>query len=146
MKIRDILSIKGSRVWTIRASETIQEALHSLVTHKIGALLVTDDHSENIIGILSERDIVHGSYGNSKNLREAHVYEWMTHDVVTCSPEDEVSAVMSVMTERRVRHVPIENDGHLLGLVSIGDVVKSTLEESQHQIQHLKEYVFGNFA
>ena len=146
MKIQDILNVKGTRVWTIRASETIQEALHRLVTHKIGALLVTDDRAENIIGIFSERDVVHGSYGSSKSLRETRVYEWMTHEVFSCSPSDDVSTVMSVMTEKRVRHVPVEEGGELLGLVSIGDVVKSTLEESQHQIQHLKEYVFGNFV
>jgi CBS domain-containing protein len=146
MKIKDILKSKGSRIWTIKASQTIQEALQLLVTQRIGALLVTDDSVETIVGLLSERDLVRGSYSSLKSTRDVLVREWMTRHVITCAPDDEVSEVMRIMTDKRVRHVPVAEGDELLGLVSIGDVVKAILEESSHQIKHLKDYVFGNYS
>ena len=145
MKIKDILKSKGSRIWTISSTQSVQEALQILVTQRIGALLVTDQKVENIVGILSERDIVRGSYAHTKNPRDIKVREWMTRRVVTCSPEDDVSHVMSLMTDKRVRHVPVAEGEELLGLVSIGDVVKAILEDSHHQIRYLKEYVYGTY-
>lgn len=143
MKIKDVLKTKGHVVWTVQASQTIQEAVHLLAQRGIGALLVTDDHYESVVGILSERDIVRGCNITIKPLLSVRVSDWMTRNLVTCEPGDDVQAVMALMTENRIRHVPVVEDGEIYGIVSIGDVVKAALDESDHKIQFLQEYAFG---
>ncbi len=141
--IKDILQHKGSKVWSVKANQTIQEALQILVRQKIGAVLVLNENG-TIAGILSERDIVRGCYQDSKGLDKTPVKELMTKNVITGSPEDNISNVMAVMTENRVRHIPVLADGKVAGIVSIGDVVKALLEDSEHQIRYLKEYLYGS--
>lgn len=142
MKLKDILKTKGSKVWTVRANQSIREALDILVNQKIGALLVLDEKG-GIVGIISERDIVRGCHEKGKDLERAHVSELMTKDVVIGSPEDETSYIMGVMTQKRVRHIPVVSEGKLEGIVSIGDVVKSEIEDSKYEIHYLKEYIYG---
>ncbi|MBI2166971.1 MAG: CBS domain-containing protein [Candidatus Omnitrophica bacterium] len=142
MKLKDILKIKGSKVWTIREDQTVQEALHTLANQNIGALLVLDK-SQRIVGIISERDIVRGACYNAKGVGEERVSELMTTNVIIGSPEDEVSYLMGVMTQNRVRHIPVVAEGKLEGIVSIGDVVKSQLEAQEYEIHYLKEYIYG---
>ena len=142
MKLKDILGKKGSKVWTVKASQTIQNALKVLVNQKIGALLVLDEKG-GIIGIVSERDIVRGCYQSGKELDAMPVSQLMTKEVVIGSPEDETSYIMGVMTQKRVRHVPVVAGGKLQGIVSIGDIVKSVIEDSQYEIHYLKEYIYG---
>ena len=144
MKIKDILKVKGSKVWMVKQNQTIHDAVHALVGQNIGALLVTDEKTGKIIGILSERDIVRACYGKIKNLDGALVKDLMTKKMVTASPEDEIGEIMSVMTEKRVRHIPVLAEGVLQGIVSIGDVVKALLQDSEHQIRSLKEYMYGS--
>ena len=143
MKIKDILKIKGSKVWTVKSSQTVREALHFLMNQNIGALLVTDGKSETIVGIISERDIIRGCYERGAKIESARVSEFMTRDVIIASPEDEINDIMGVMTEKRIRHIPVMTEGKLEGLVSIGDVVKSLLKDSEHQIKYLKEFMYG---
>lgn len=143
MKIKDILKVKGTRVWTVRENQSIREALEILVKQNIGALLVCDEMQQQILGIISERDIVRGCYSARKNLDVALVREWMTRRIVTCSPEDEIAEIMSVMTTRRIRHIPVVVGSEIQGVVSIGDIVKSLLQDSEDQIQFLKEYIYG---
>lgn len=142
MKLKDILKVKGSKVWTIRENQSIHDALHILVNQRIGALLVLDQ-KERIIGIISERDIVRGCYTSSKDLDTKPVSQFMTKDIIICTPEDEIDYIMGVMTENRVRHIPVVSEGKLQGIVSIGDVVKSQLEQQQYEIHYLKEYIYG---
>ena len=142
MKLKDILKIKGSKVWTIEGNQTVNEALHILMNQNIGALLVLDEN-DGIIGIISERDIVRGCCYNAKGLSETPVIQLMTRSVIIGSPEDEVSYIMGVMTQNRIRHIPVVADGKLEGIVSIGDVVKSVIEDSQYEIHYLKEYISG---
>ena len=142
MKLKDILKVKGSKVWTIQEKQTVRDALHILANQNIGALLVLDEN-EGIIGIISERDIVRGCCYNAKGLSESQVGQLMAREVIIGSPEDEVSYIMGVMTENRVRHIPVVADGKLLGIVSIGDVVKSQLEAHEYEIHYLKEYIYG---
>lgn len=146
MKIKEVLKIKGHVVCTVQSSQTIQEAVHLLSQRGIGALLVTDDHFETVVGILSERDIVRGCNISRKPLIGVKVNEWMTRSLVTCSPDDDVQSVMSLMTEHRIRHVPVVEDGEIFGVVSIGDVVKAVLGESESRIHFLQEYAFGAVA
>ena len=142
MKLKDILKVKGSKVWTIKANQAIQEALTILIKQKIGALLVLDS-KDRIVGIISERDIVRGCYEQGKELLSLLVEQFMTKDVVIGSPEDETNYIMGVMTQKRVRHIPVVAEGKLQGIVSIGDVVKSEIEDSKYEIHYLKEYIYG---
>ena len=143
MKLTEILKAKGSKVWTIKEKQTILEALKVLVEHKIGALLVYNAKNE-FVGIISERDIMRGLYQKAKTWDSTLVEEWMTKNVIVAKPEDDTSYIMGVMTQNRVRHIPVvTNEGKLEGMVSIGDVVKSQLQDSQYEIHYLKEYIYG---
>ena len=106
----------------------------------IGALVVTGDEVQ-LLGIISERDIVHGLVERGRDLLDARVGDLMTVDVLTCAPEDRITKLMARMTERRIRHLPVVDDGALCGIVSIGDVVKNRLDEIAAEASALREYV-----
>lgn len=143
MKISDILKQKSPLIRTVQVTQTVREAISLLNAHKIGALLVTDEPRENVLGVISERDIVQGCDRSVRSLDQVLVNEWMTRRLVTCLPQDNVRDVMSLMTQYRVRHVPVVEENEIIGLVSIGDVVKCLIEDSESQLQFLKEYAFG---
>lgn len=143
MKIKDILRTKGPQVWTIPSRSSLRNAIALLAEKKIGALLVTDSDEQKIVGILSERDIVRGSHEIRKPLEQVQVAELMTRKVITATPEDEISRIMEIMTDRRIRHIPVIEEGELCGLVSIGDIVKALLGDSEEQIRSLKQYIYG---
>ncbi len=142
MTLYEILRVKGSRVWTIQEDQTIDEALRMMVNQRIGALPVVDDE-RRLVGIISERDIIRGCYENGRGLGNSPVGWLMTRRVITADPDDEINEIMEMMTEHRIRHIPIVRDGRLQGIVSIGDVVKSLLADSRHQIRYLKEFIYG---
>jgi CBS domain-containing protein len=140
MRIVDILTAKGSAVATISRNATVSEAVAELSRRSIGALVVSPDGTR-IDGIVSERDIVRRLDRLGTELLGASVASIMSAPVHTCTPDDTSEAVMTTMTNRRVRHVPVVRDGVLCGLVSIGDVVKSRIEalEADHKV--LVEYI-----
>lgn len=140
MKVRDILAAKGRRTVTIRPDATIATAVHRLALERIGALVVSEDGNA-IAGILSERDIVRAlaQEGGAIMGTDRRVAEIMTVGVATCQPEDNVKAIMAEMTRRRFRHLPVVENGRLAGIVSIGDVVKSRLEEMELETVVLRE-------
>jgi len=140
VRISALLAGKGDSVATITADKTVTAAVDALRAHRIGALVVSSD-GEHIDGIVSERDIVRGLAGQLGALLEVPVSSIMTTTVFTCSPEDDVEAVMAVMTERRIRHVPVVRDGRLSGIISIGDVVKSRIDELEKDRKELVEYI-----
>jgi len=142
VKLKDILTKKGSAVWTVKANQTIRQALEILVAKKIGSLVVLDE-SNRIAGIISERDIVRGSYEHPREISDLPVSKLMTKKVIIGSPEDETKYIMGIMTQSRVRHIPVVHEGKLKGLVSIGDVVKSVIDDSNYEIHYLKEYIYG---
>ncbi|UCH75617.1 MAG: CBS domain-containing protein [Rhodospirillales bacterium] len=142
MDVRAILKKKGDRVVTINPEATIGETAQVLKREGIGALVVSDD-SGAILGIVSERDIV-GGLGDPKRragLLEAQVSALMTRDVVTCSPADQVQKCMLLMTEHHIRHLPVTQDGAMVGVVSIGDIVKSRLEELESEAGFLRDMI-----
>ncbi|MFW6199630.1 MAG: CBS domain-containing protein [Gemmatimonadota bacterium] len=141
MKISDILGKKGRFVVTIPPDRTVLEAIQLLVEKNIGSVVVTND--ESILGILTERDILRLSTDQHRDLDRLRVSEAMTSDVVTASPDDEISHVMEVMTENRVRHLPVLADDALAGILSIGDVVNALRESVQNENHHLKKYIQG---
>ncbi len=136
MKISNILASKGVKVITIRPEQTLRDAVALLSQHNIGALVVVNA-SGAPVGILSERDIVRG-LASRDNVLALSVDGFMTRDLVTGSPHDDLGSVLRTMTDRRFRHLPIIDDGRLAGIVSIGDVVKARLNEYQGEIATLE--------
>ncbi|MET8873790.1 CBS domain-containing protein [Nocardia sp. NPDC004604] len=144
MQIAEILRRKGSDVATVAPETTVRTLLGTLAEHNIGAVVVSPDGSR-ITGIVSERDVVRSLHARGAALLDTPVSEIMTVDVRTCAPDDLVDGLRSTMTEHRVRHLPVVHDGRLVGIVSIGDVVKSAISELATERQHLVEYVQGQY-
>lgn len=140
MYVADILKTKGHEVVTAAARDPVTQALAAMCEHRIGAVLVLNDGNE-IAGILSERDLVRAMHRFGRDVFDKTVGELMTAPVVTCSPRDPVAAIMGMMTAQRFRHVPVVEQGRLLGLISIGDVVKSHIEEAQAEVDALRRYI-----
>jgi len=139
MKIGSIIS--GKRVETISASASIHDLVNSLNAHHVGALVVSSD-GKKIDGIVSERDVVRAMPGKLDQLIGMHVRDIMTVDVHTCTPDSTVSELMQMMTELRIRHVPVvDADGALISIVSIGDVVKNHVSELDSERRALRDYV-----
>jgi CBS domain-containing protein len=141
MNVETILRNKGNRVATIRSDATIADAVESLRRQGIGALVVSDDGG--VDGILSERDIVAALADDGALLLSRPVAEVMTRTVLTCDPQDTVAELMAEMTNRRIRHFPVVEDGKLCGIVSIGDVVKSRLDEIEFEASSLRSFIAG---
>lgn len=140
MQLAAILAAKGSRVVTIHPSATVAGLIEELSAHGIGAIVVSDDGS-TIAGIVSERDVVRAMVRGTSAL-ELPVASIMTTEVYCATPDNSIDELAALMTERRIRHVPITDDqGMLAGLVSIGDVVKSRLGELEGEREALMEYI-----
>ena len=142
MNVETILNAKGVKVETITPETLVGEATKVMKRARIGALVVSDDGT-NVLGILSERDIVSAMAEPTKRtgLVEKPVSCLMTREVLTCAPEDTVQKCMSVMTDRRVRHLPVVREGRMIGLISIGDVVKNRLDELESEAGFLRELI-----
>jgi len=138
MDVDRILRSKGANVITIRSDATVAELVRGLRDARIGAMVVSDD-GWHVDGIISERDVVRGLAERGPAIRAARVGDLMTKSVATCSPHDTVKQVMSVMTLRHVRHLPVVEDGVLRGLVSIGDAVKFRLDEIETEAGVLRD-------
>jgi CBS domain-containing protein len=138
-RISDVLRNKGAEVVTVSPDATVSELISLLVRRNIGAVVVTRD--DDVVGIVSERDVVHHIYGRGGDLLSTPVSEIMSTEVVSCAPEDEVDSLMRTMTDRRIRHVPVLVDGALAGIVSIGDMVKARIGELEDERRHLHSYL-----
>lgn len=143
MLIADILREKGASVQTITTDTALQEAIRTLATERIGALLVSED-GRKIDGILSERDIVRALASEEGDFLSHTVGELMTRDVFSCSPESTVASVMELMDEKRIRHVPVTVDNLLAGIVSIRDIVTARVKEAESERQEMAAYIAGN--
>lgn len=140
MRIADVLKAKGdSAVATIRGDADVSDLLALLADRRIGAVVVSDD-GQTIAGIVSERDIVRRLASAPDSLHAA-VRDIMTSEVHTCEPETTVADLSHEMTDRRIRHVPVVRDGRMIGLVSIGDVVKHRIDMLQTEADHLTGYI-----
>jgi CBS domain-containing protein len=140
MRISEVLSSKPSQqVVTIGPGATVRELLGLLAEHNVGAVVVSDD-GEAVDGIVSERDIVRRLH-DDESVLDGAVSAIMTSDVETCEPTTTVDDLRVVMTERRIRHVPVVADGRLTGIISIGDVVKSSLDQLRFERDQLDSYV-----
>ncbi|RBO93874.1 CBS domain protein [Nocardia puris] len=144
MRIAEILRSKGSDVATVAPETTVRALLAVLAEHNIGAVVVSPDGT-TIAGIVSERDVVRSLHRHGAALFDTPVAEIMTAEVRTCDLDDHVDRLRRVMTEHRVRHLPVVHGGALVGIVSIGDVVKSAIAELATERQHLVDYVQGRY-
>jgi len=142
MSVEKILREKGSDVVTAKPSTKIADIVGTLAEKKIGVIVISDDES-HVAGILSERDIVRGLKRHGPSLLDKVAKDLMTSKVRTCTPSDTVSHLMALMTEHRIRHVPVVVEGKLCGLLSIGDIVKSRLGEIESEASALRAYVTG---
>ena len=140
MRIRDVVAAKSEqKVITVSPSATVRDLLGLLAEHNVGALVVSSDGAA-VDGIVSERDVVRRLHGDT-DLLGATVDSIMTTDVHTCTPDDQLDALMSLMTQRRIRHVPVCEQDRLVGIVSIGDVVKHKIDALQFERDQLDSYV-----
>jgi len=142
MTIAGILKHKGHNVTTIAPGMTIAEAAQVLAGKRIGAVLVLDS-ADQLMGILSERDIVASLAEHGPRTLEMTVTQLMTREVQTATPRTTVSEAMGMMTDGRFRHIPVVEEGRLVGLVSIGDVVKAKISDAEQEVDSLRAYVAG---
>ena len=139
MKIESILATKSSNVITVGPDQSLREAVNLLAEHNIGVLIVVDEPGRPI-GIISERDIIREAARTKAALDQA-VSRVMTEDLITASPEDDLETVLQTMTARRFRHLPIMDQDRLIGVISIGDVVKAQLDKYQGEVDTLQAQV-----
>lgn len=139
MTLQQILSIKGRHVHSISPDKTLQDVVHLLVEHNCGSLLVCAD--DQMVGIITERDILRACAELGQPLANVPVADRMTRDVVTCTPDCSVETIMGMMTDHRVRHMPLLDGGRLAGMISIGDIVKAQHDELCLENQYLKNYI-----
>ncbi|MBM6596003.1 CBS domain-containing protein [Microvirga pudoricolor] len=140
MSVNNILQTKGTKVATIASTHTMGEAIKLLAEWKIGALLVTDG-VKPVAGIISERDIVRAIAHKGHAILGSSVADHMTRDVVTCTSKSDITDIMELMTRGRFRHLPVVENDRLVGVISIGDVVKHRLAEIEAETQAIKDYI-----
>ena len=142
MKVADILSAKGAKVMTVKPHETIETFAHRLRMAHVGAMIVSED-GKKIAGIISERDVTYGIAAHGAELTEKHVSDLMSTGVVTCSPNDPIADVAKIMTQHRIRHIPVLENNEVVGVVSIGDIVKHRLDEMELEANVLRDYAIA---
>lgn len=140
MNVAAILRNKGNAIETIRPDWSVSEACAKLTELKIGALVVSSD-GRQVEGIISERDVIRHLARAGADILDLRIADIMISEVVTCTSEDNIAHLMETMTELRIRHLPVVEDGTLIGLVSIGDVVKHRIRETEQEAEALKAYI-----
>ncbi|MDY0389808.1 CBS domain-containing protein [Desulfobulbus oligotrophicus] len=145
MKIKDILKVKGSKVYTVSEDATLMAATAKFFSNKIGSLVVLNDSNE-FVGIISPNDILKAIHeGCTENCALQKVKEVMTKNVICASDEDTVDYIQAVMTENRVRHIPIMDKKEVIGLISIGDVVNAQISKREVENKYLIDYIEGKY-
>ena len=134
-----MLNSKGADIWFIKPDESVLEAIKMMAEKKVGALLVMDN--DGLVGIISERDYARKVILLGKSSRETPVNEIMTAEVVNTEPSETVEGCMKLMTEKRIRHLPVIEDGKVVGVLSIGDLVKEIIAEQEFTIKQLENYI-----
>lgn len=139
MQVSILLQAKGSKVVTVRSTAQVADVVGVLDQHRIGAVVVAD--GGELLGVLSERDVVRALANRGAAVLDEPTHALMTTEVVTCQPDTTLDELMSTMTERRIRHVPVVVDGSLVGIVSIGDVVKHQIAELVRESEAIHDYI-----
>jgi len=139
--VKDILRIKGHDVWSTTPDATVYQALQTMAEKNVGALVVLD--ADTVVGIMSERDYARKVILHGRSSREIQVREIMTSEVYYVRPDQNIEDCMALMTDKRVRHLPALENDQLVGVISIGDVVKALIAEHESTIRHLEDYITG---
>ena len=140
--VRQILANKGNQVWSVDPNDLVIDALRLMADKRIGALMVMAN--DRVIGIFSERDYARKVILEGKSSATTRVGEIMTRDVISVNPDHTVEDCMTIMTENRVRHLPVYDDDKVIGVISIGDVVKTVIQDKQFMIEQLEQYITGS--
>ncbi len=141
MRISDVLDRKGSEVVTVPPERSVHEAMKVLVENNVGSVIVVD--GESPVGILTERDVLRLGAANPESLADTSVSDAMTRELVVATPGDLVEYAAGVMTSNRIRHLPIMSEARLVGVLSIGDVVKAMKQEKEVENRYLRDYIQG---
>jgi signal-transduction protein with cAMP-binding, CBS, and nucleotidyltransferase domain len=141
--IKQVLQHKGAAVWSIGPAATVYDAIKVMAERGIGALIITDAN-QRLVGILSERDYARHVILQGRSSRNTTVGEIMTHKVFYVSPEETVEECMAIMTHQHIRHLPVLENNSILGVVSIGDIVKAVIEDKKMLIRSLERYIVGH--
>lgn len=144
MKAKDILEAKGTRVITTSENTLLVDVMAIFFANKVGSLLVVDKY-DNILGIVAPNDVLKAVHQNMNRVPEMQVKEVMVKDLIVATPDDDIDYIQNIMTENRIRHIPILDNGKLTGLVSIGDVVKAQMIEKNVENRYLKDYIEGKY-
>jgi CBS domain-containing protein len=139
--VADILGVKGHAVWSVASNATVLDALRIMAEHDIGAMLVFE--GDKLVGILSERDYARKVALAGRSSKDSQVKDIMTGNVVCIGPDRTIDECMALMTQRRVRHLPVMDRKRVVGMVSIGDVVKATIDDKESTIAQLQSYITG---
>ncbi|HUT67773.1 MAG TPA: CBS domain-containing protein [Dehalococcoidales bacterium] len=145
MKIKDITKINGREIITVGPNDTVSQAIDKLVNHRIGALPVCESDGK-LMGIISERDILNGLHRRGKDITNARVRDLMTTDVIVGVPEDDLDQILTTMTEKGVRHIPVMAGPRVIGMLSIRDVIEERLTECHTQVRYLNDYIAGGYV
>jgi len=140
--VKHLLDTKGRHIISISPDASVLDAITLMADKSIGSLLVMDD-DENLLGIVTERDYARKVIVKGRSSRETRVSEIMTTEVMTATLDNRVDQCMELMTNRKVRHLPIVDDNQVVGLISIGDLVQAIIADQQEEIQHLEHYISG---
>jgi CBS domain-containing protein len=141
-KVKDILKDKGKVVFSVTPSVTVYEAIELMCAKNIGGLLIVDEEKK-LAGIFTERDYARKLILKGKSSRDTKVEEIMTAKLITVTPDNSIEDCMKLMTDKHIRHIPVVDNGELVGMISIGDVVRFIIEEQKGIIEHLEHYIAG---
>ena len=137
--VKDILGVKGHDVWSIGPDASVYDAMQLMADREVGALMVME--GTKVIGVLSERDYARKVILHGRSSKNTQVKEIMTTHVMYARPEQNIEECMALMTEKRIRHLPVIDEGQLVGVISIGDLVKSIIDEQRFTIEQLERYI-----
>ena len=140
-KVNDILKVKGNDVWSIGPEASVYDAIHLMTEKKVGALMVME--GGKLVGVISETDYTRHSILKGRSSQQTPVKEIMTSRVLYVQAEQDIEECMVLMTEKRTRHLPVMDEGKLIGVISIGDAVKSVIDEQRFTIEQLERYITG---
>jgi CBS domain-containing protein len=141
VRVKQLLGRKGHEVWSVDADEPVLEAIQMMADRHVGALPVT--RGGVLVGVVSERDYARKVILLGRSSAETPVWQIMSSPVVTVTPDDDVRQCMQVMTEKRIRHLPVMQDDRMVGMISIGDLVRVVIEEQDQTIEHLERFIAG---